>query len=159
MIAGLRATFPDSEAVGLDFSAAMLERARQRFAEDRAVTLIHHDLNDPLPAHLGEFELVSSAQAIHHLPDERKRALFREAFDLVAPGGVFCNVDLVALPTLELFERAMRAYGIEPEDRDETDQPAPVEAQLQWLRPAGFSNVDCYWKWLAGAVLAGEHSE
>lgn len=156
VITGLRAAFPTAEAVGLDFSAVMLDRARERFASDTAARFIHHDLNDPLPGDLGSFDLVISAQAIHHLPDERKRALYRDAFDLVSPGGVFCNVDLVALPTAELFERAMQTYGVGPDDEDASDQPAAVEPQLDWLRAAGFVNVDCYWKWLAGAVLAGE---
>jgi tRNA (cmo5U34)-methyltransferase len=156
VIAGLRLAFGQVEAVGLDLSEPMIEKARERFADDPLLRMIQHDLNEPLPGDLRPFDLVISAQAIHHVPDERKRTLYREAFELVAPGGVFCNIDLVALPTVELFQRAMRAAGIGPEDVDATDQPAPVEAQLAWLREAGFSNVDCYWKRLAGAVLAGE---
>jgi tRNA (cmo5U34)-methyltransferase len=156
VLAGLRLAFPKAEAVGLDFSRPMLEKAEARFADDLLVRFIEHDLNDTLPADLGSFDLVISAQAIHHLPDERKRALYREAFDLVAAGGVFCNIDLVALPTEALFKRAMQTVGVGPEDEDPTDQPAAVEPQLAWLREAGFANVDCYWKWLAGAVLVGE---
>ncbi len=158
VIAGLRLAFPEAEVVGLDFSRPMLDKAVERFADDHAASFVEHDLNDELPEELGSFDLIISAQAIHHLPDRRKRALYEEVFALTASGGVFCNVDLVALPAAELSERAMHAYGIGPEDRDPMDQPAPIEPQLKWLRAAGFTNVDCYWKWLSGAILVGERT-
>jgi len=159
VIEGLRAVFPRLQAVGLDFSPPMLKLASERFGGDPAVSFFEHDLNQPLPRDLGAFDLVISVQAIHHLPDECKRSLYREVFENVAPGGLFCNVDLVSLPTTALFERAMQVFGIGPEDEDATDQPAPVDSQLFWLREAGFADVDCYWKWLAGAILIGERPD
>jgi tRNA (cmo5U34)-methyltransferase len=156
VIALLQQAFPGAEAVGLDVSPPLLEAARERFKDEPRTRLVEHDLHDPLPRDLGQFDLVISVQAIHHLPDARKQTLYREVFDHVAAGGVFCNVDLVALPTPALFERAMEAYGLTPEDQDPDDQPAPVGVQLAWLREGGFSDVDVYWKWLAGAILVGE---
>jgi tRNA (cmo5U34)-methyltransferase len=160
VLSGLLAVFPEMEAVGLDFSPPLLKTARAAFSERvEAVGFQEHDLNHPLPRDLGQFDLVISAQAIHHLPDDRKRLLYVEVYDLVAPGGVFCNIDLVAAPTETLFARSMAAYGLTEDDIDPTDQPAPVEPQLAWLREAGFEHVDCYWKWLSSAVLVGERAE
>jgi tRNA (cmo5U34)-methyltransferase len=48
-----------------------------------------HDLMQQLPKTLGQFDVVVSALAIHHLPDERRRGLFSEIFELLRPDGVF----------------------------------------------------------------------
>ena len=84
------------EAVGLDFSAPMLAAARERF--DGHAWFIEHNLTDPLPE-LGTFDAIVSGFAIHHLPDERKRVLYAELFDLLEPGGVFLNLEHVASAT------------------------------------------------------------
>lgn len=110
----------------------------------------------PLPVDLGTFDIVISGLAIHHLPDARKRSLYADAFRLLRSGGVCCNVDVVAAPTRDLHRRAQAAFGFGAEDEHPSDQPAPLHAQLTWLEDAGFTNVDCHWKWLELAVLGGE---
>ena len=111
------------------------------------------DLREPVDV-LGPFDLVTSGFAIHHVSDERKRALFAEVRALLAPGGTFANLEVVASPTPELqaaFETAIGRPGGDPEDR-----LAPVEAQLAWMRDAGLTQVDCMWKWRGFALLAGQ---
>jgi SAM-dependent methyltransferase len=89
---------PAMHGVGVDFSAPMLAAAHERFAGDVRIDLVEHDLAEPLPA-LGSFDAVVSSFAIHHLEDERKRALYGEAFELLEPGGVLANFEHVASPT------------------------------------------------------------
>ena len=79
---------PGGNGVALDFSPAMLEKARERFRDDETMQVIEHDLHDRLPE-MGTFGAVVSSFAIHHLPDERKHALYEEVFALLDPGGVF----------------------------------------------------------------------
>lgn len=156
LIGEVLAVAPSAEAVGLDLSPPLLAAARERFGSDSGVTFAEHDLSDPLPQDIGSFDLVVSSWVVHHLPDARKRALYREVFELVQPGGIFCNLDLVMLPTEELQRRALEVFASMDDEEDSSDQPAPVQPQLGWLSEAGFVNVDCYWKWLATAILVGE---
>ena len=91
---------PHAEAIALDFSPAMLEAARKRFAGDATITVLAHDLDVLLPASkLGRFDAVVSSFAIHHLEHPRKRALYAEVYSLLNAGGVFCNLEHVASPT------------------------------------------------------------
>jgi tRNA (cmo5U34)-methyltransferase len=154
LIALLRAGRPELKAVGLDFSEVMLGMARERFAGGEAVDILQHDLDDQLPD-LGRFDAVVSSFAIHHLEDERKRSLYAEAFDVLEPGGVFLNFEHVASPTRRLHEAFFAAIDEPLENEDPSDRTLDVETQLQWLREIGFDDVDCHWKWLEMALLAG----
>lgn len=154
LLAMVRERLPGSRIVGVDVSEAMLDRARARFAGDPNVELVAHDLERPLPE-MGRFDAVISSMAIHHLPDERKRSLYREAYELLVPGGVFANFEHVASPTARLHEAFFAAIGVPLEDSDPSDRLLDVESQLRWLREIGFADVDCYWKWLEMALLVG----
>lgn len=154
LLAMVRSAHPGIEAIGLDDSEVMLERARERFADEAKVELLRADMAEPLPE-LGRFDAVVSAFAIHHLEHDRKRALYREVFALLEPGGVFANLEHVASPTERLHRAFFAAIGESIEDEDPSDRTTDVESQLRWLREAGFEDVDCYWKWLELALLIG----
>jgi SAM-dependent methyltransferase len=145
---------PQASGVALDFSPVMLEKARLRFANDPTVTLATHDLNDPLPD-LGAFDAVVSSFAIHHVEDARKIALYREIFNLLKPGGIFCNLEHVSSPTQALKTAFYLAMGQSPDQADPSNRCASVEAQVKWLYDIGYKNVDCFWKWRELALLAG----
>lgn len=145
---------PDASGVAVDFSPTMLAAARVRFAEWPSVEVIEHDLDEPLPS-LGSFDAIVSSFAIHHCTDERKRALYAEIFALLEPGGSFCNLEHVASPTAALQARFLAEVGITEGTGDPSNKLASVELQLRWLREIGFTDVDCYWKWLELAVFGG----
>ncbi len=154
LLALVKRGHPNTEAVAIDFSPAMLDAARKRFAGDSSVAVITHNLDDPLPD-LGKFDAVISSFAIHHVVHERKRALYSEIHGLLNAGGVFCNLEHVASPTPSLHEDVSRQSGLTPETEDPSNQLLDVETQLQWLREIGFADVDCQWKWRELALLAG----
>ena len=146
---------PEAETVALDFSETMLSELRERFGGDRTVSVVAHDLELTLPASLGRFDAVVSSFAIHHLPHSRKRSLYQEIFDVLNPGGVFCNLEHVSSATDALHEHFLHCLSVRPGEEDPSNKLLDVETQLQWLRAIGFIDVDCHWKWRELALLAG----
>jgi SAM-dependent methyltransferase len=181
LLATLLEVYPGASGVAIDFSPLMLEHARERLAKlgPRAGT-VEADLQNPSWKDLlaGPFDVIISGFAIHHLPDQRKRALYQEFYDLLAPEGVFLNAEHVASPTPrieEIFDDAMaehlynrrRSKGevvtLEEVHRDFLERPdraanilAPVEDQCRWLRDIGFRDVDCFWKYFELAIFGGK---
>ena len=156
LLALVRLNRPRVEGAALDFSEPMLEQARKRFAKNAGVTIIKHDFSSPLPQEqLGKFDAVVSSLAIHHMSHTRKKELCKEVFNLLNSKGVFCNLEHVSSPTQNLHLKFLAATGLTPETEDPSNKLLDVETQLQWLRQIGFTDVDCYWKWLEIALLAG----
>jgi tRNA (cmo5U34)-methyltransferase len=145
------------EAVAVDFSPTMLAAVRQRFAADSSVTIVQHNLDEPLPP-LGKFDAVVSSFAIHHLLHERKRALYAEVHALLNSGGVFCNLDHVASPTPRMHQEFLHSIGYTVETEDRSNKLLDMETQLEWLREIGFLDVDCQWKWRELALMVGRKS-
>ena len=174
--------FPNARCVFADFSDAMLEFARDRLAgaSDRAA-LVKADYGeagwvDAVRGH-APFDVVISGFSIHHQPDERKRAVYGEIFDLLTPGGLFLNVEHVASATPrvealfnDIFIDALHAFH-RASGSDETREAiattyynrpdkaanilAPVEDQCGWLRDLGYADVDCFLKYFELAVFGG----
>jgi tRNA (cmo5U34)-methyltransferase len=171
--------YPESSGVLVDFSEPMLAAARERLAgkpgrwEIAKADLASPDWLGMLPE--GErFDAVVSRLAIHHLPDERKRALYAEAFELLEPGGIFLNWEHVETAGLAegLFDEFFRERMIEAEQEREHPRPPEEvvrsyddatdddilrdpESQCSWLCKIGFEKVDVYFKLPGLAIFGG----
>jgi tRNA (cmo5U34)-methyltransferase len=162
----LHAAYPQAELHLFDFSAAMLDLARQRLGQ---APQLYYTLADYTTASLpGHCDAIVSALSIHHLEDDRKQALLPRVFAALRPGGVFINADHIAGPTPALeaayqqrWLTATRANGATEQQiadslyRQQEDRRTPIEPQLRWLHEAGFINVDCWFKDNSFAVLTG----
>ena len=169
---------PGAEVVLADFSEPMLEAARKRFAAAGAAAhFVLADYGVPswteAVAEWAPYDAIVSGYSIHHQPDRRKRAVYREIFGLLNPGGVFVNIEHVSSPTqwLGSLNDAMfidSLHRLHPnQSRDDVarlyyDRPdkdanilAPLEDQCAWLRDIGFTGVDCYLKVFELAVFGG----
>jgi tRNA (cmo5U34)-methyltransferase len=162
----LRASFPAAHLHLIDFSEPMLALARQRLGDDPHITYTLADYTtEPLPS---ACDAIVSSLSIHHLEDERKRALLQPILAALRPGGVFINADHIAGPTPELevvyqqrYLANVRALGATEQQiadslfRQQEDRRTPIAPQLAWLREAGFAHVDCWYKHSSFAVLTG----
>ena len=142
LLALVRSAHPDTEAVAVDFSPAMLEAARKRFAGDSRVSVVELNMDSSLPK-LGPFDAVISSFAIHHLVHERKRALYAEIYGLLNSEGVFCNLEHVSSPSERLHAEFLHRIGFTVETEDPSNKLLDSETQLGWLREIGFVDVDC----------------
>lgn len=167
--------YPTAEALLLDHSEPMLQRARSAmtaFADRCEIRLA--DLGRPLGEQVapGSEDVVVSGYAIHHLPHARKRTLYEEIYGALVPTGLFVNLEHVASPSGQvealfdaLYIDHMAARLQRPRDQvaadyygrpDKADNIlAPVETQVEWLREIGFEHADCFFKWLELAVFGG----
>ena len=118
---------------------------------------MEHNLERPLPPS-GNFDAVVSSFAIHHLIHERKRSLYAEIYDLLNPGGVFCNLEHVASPTPELHEEFLRASGFVGDGRPFEQAAGLWKPNWHGCARLGFVDVDCHWKWRELALLTGRRS-
>lgn len=83
---------PSGRAVGVDLTPAMLELARP-FASDHGQVELVEGSVERLPFADRSFDLVISNGALNLVPD--KRAAYREAHRVLAPGGVLAVADLL----------------------------------------------------------------
>jgi tRNA (cmo5U34)-methyltransferase len=114
---------PGAAWIGVDASAAMLARARERLPD---ADLRVGRLEDALPS--GPFDLVVSSLAVHHLDAPGKRDLFRRVAAVLAPHGRFVLADLVVPRPGETGPIVV--------DR-EMDVPDSAADQVAWLRETG----------------------
>jgi SAM-dependent methyltransferase len=117
--------FPRARVTLQDYSQPMLDQARQRLAaHGERVTYAVGDLRDAnwTDGVGGPFDLAVSAIAIHNLRDLGEiAACYRALAGVVKPGGVFLDYDLFGLI-------------------------GGIDAQMETIRGAGFTAVDCLWQ-------------
>ena len=151
--------FPDARGTWVDSSEPMRELAQERLADvGERVQYVVADVEE-LP-YLEQAQVVVSSRALHHSSPETLQRIYRELFDVVAPGGFFFNLDHCGAPhDWEARYRRIRDQFTGPRKRElkphRQDYPlTPVPDQLAWLEAAGFE-ADVPWRAFYTALLAG----
>lgn len=173
--------FPTAQGIFVDFSEPMLAVMRQRASDLPQTRVIEADFGDPNWVQAVQpyqpVDVVVSGFAIHHQPDDRKRRLYAEIYDLLSAGGIFLNLEHVASRTPagealfdEFFVDHLYAFHAQRDPQVERaaiaekyyKRPdksenilAPLEQQCQWLREIGYRDVDCFFKTFELALFGG----
>jgi len=150
----------------MDVSEKMLNVAKKRFSSASAnVEFVVKDYAQGLVA--GKYDLVISSLSVHHLVDQDKKTLFARIHAALKPEGVFINVDQIK-GSSRFFQkyywndwlRKVRDTGIGEDRIQESikrrkkyDKDSTLTDQLNWLNEAGFSEVDCLYKYYFMALL------
>jgi tRNA (cmo5U34)-methyltransferase len=158
------ARFPHAEATLLDGSPVMVKIASERFQLLRnRVSVAQGELGTPDWASgiTPPFDVAVSSIALHNLEDPlRTRELYGEIHELLSDGGFFMNLDYVRAPSQALwplYQSATRSpdSGFAMQIRSLRDYVGSVDEHLGWLREAGFSPVDCFWREFRLAIFGG----
>lgn len=159
----------------LDGSEEMLETAKGLLRGRGNPVFIRSTFQEVIDGRtgLGEYEFIVSSLAIHHLTFEEKKGLFKKICSVLARGGAFLNIDVVAAAPgleswyLELWETWIAEkerlvpvnksqQGISKKYKANHDNlPDTLETQLGLLKEAGFKDVDCFYKYGIFTVFGG----
>lgn len=172
---------PHATAVCVDASEAMLKLGPEKNPDlKHRMSFVQGSLETPewLAAIEGTFDVVISSRALHHFTEnQRRRFIFKELYPLVNSGGCFINADNVRGNSKSLTERYRRARdeyldqyvrrvsggktnlteakAATPSSYHGPHNNGLLDEELQWLREAGFVDVDCFWKFTTMVVYGG----
>jgi tRNA (cmo5U34)-methyltransferase len=173
--------YPTAKGVFLDLSPNMLAEAKKNLAPKDAefitADLAKNNWREAIKE-FAPFSVIVSGFAIHHLPDDRKFQLYQEIFEVLAPGGIFLNLEHVASHSSlgeqafdELFIDSLCSFHQQQGSnlsREEIDKQyynradktanilATVEEQCQWLGTIGYIDIDCFFKIFEIALFGGK---
>ena len=160
--------------VGIEIAQSMLAAARTRFVGEELVEIVEHDLRERLPVFNGHnFGVVLSVLTLQFVPIEYRQRRLADAYRALVPGGALVVVEKVLGATDELDRLMVEHYYAQKRDMGYSDDQierkrlalegvlVPVTARWneELLRDAGFSDVDCFWRWMnfAGWVAVKAH--
>jgi tRNA (cmo5U34)-methyltransferase len=149
--------------VGVEVSQPMLDEARRRFQDEidcGSLELLDLDLRDGYPR--GDASLTLSVLTLQFVPIEYRSRIVQDVYDHTLPGGAFILVEKVLGVSARtdglltgLYDAVKRSNGY---SRDEIDRkrlslegvlvPVTADWNEEFLRRAGFLDVECFWRCL-----------
>lgn len=163
----LKERFPQAQLTLVDLSADMLKQASDKLGgEGTHIHLVQSGFMG-LCLEPGQFDMVISSVALHHLNDQEKPVLYARMFEWLKPGGLFrCADETLNVPraiqdeNMARWEVWARQNGAQDQDitlwtehAAQYDHYAPLSDHFKWLAKSGFINVDCYWRKLMWTVF------
>jgi tRNA (cmo5U34)-methyltransferase len=149
--------------VGVEVSQPMLEAARERFGSEidsGSVEILDLDLRTDYPSGLASVTLC--VLSLQFTPIDQRQRILYEAFSHTVPGGVLILVEKVLGATAEITALMVELYHQLKSDHGYTKEEVerkrlalegilvPVTARWneELMRTAGFTQIDCFWRWM-----------
>lgn len=149
--------------VGVEVSEPMLEAARERFAgylPSGVVDIRACDLRTAYPPERASVTLC--VLTLQFTPIEHRQRILRRIWEHTLPGGALILVEKVLGATADLNTLMVdRYYTMKAENGYTQEQierkrlslegvlvPVTAHWNEELLRTAGFSQVDCFWRWM-----------
>jgi tRNA (cmo5U34)-methyltransferase len=172
---GILTRYPRAQAILADFSPQMmdagLEVLRPYEGRYRYVELDLHA--DSWPATIPpRVDAAVTSQCVHHLPDDRKQNLFAQILAHLPVGGWYLNFDPVAAPDPQVaaewervndrldpsaaHQRSHRSQLEQARHANHVRYMIDLNRQVGFLKAAGFTAVDVYWKQLDYVIYGGK---
>jgi len=159
-------SFPKANYTLADVSKEMLEKAKERFTEEKNIT--YRQLNYESDKLSGSYDVVISALALHHSPLSKLEEVFEKIHGILKPGGVFANADQILGETPEIESRYEQTWlrhateaGCTSDEKEiainrmKADKTATLKDQLSGLQKAGFQEVNCWYQFYRYATYSG----
>jgi ubiquinone/menaquinone biosynthesis C-methylase UbiE len=147
----LAVAHPALRLYGVDLSPAYVRLARRRLADVAEVALAVENA-EALPFADGAFDVATSVYLFHELPRNTRRAVARELWRVVRPGGLVVLEDSAQLAESAEIASALRAF---PEEFHEPFYADYLDDDLaELLREVGFSVESSEPQFVAKVVIA-----
>lgn len=153
----------DYRFLGVDVSEPMLAAARSRFADEisrETVSISAFDIRSGYPD--VQAGLTLCVLTLQFTPIEYRQRILRQAYERTIPGGALILVEKVLGATatindymVDIYSDHKRSSGYSSEEVERKRLAlegvlVPVTARWneEFLRDAGFRQVDCFWRWM-----------
>lgn len=154
--------YTNTSFLGLEVSEPMLQASQERFHNVPYVNVEKHDLRNGLPTPSIPASVILSILTIQFTPIEYRHRILKDVYDTLQPGGAFIFVEKVLGNTHALNEgmvslyydlKGKNGYTNEQIERKRLSlEGSLVPITAKWnedlLRESGFTEVDCFWRWM-----------
>lgn len=147
---------------GCDCSQPMIEKAINRFKNNKNVNIINCDLRDNMPKNKLGWDIITSCLTIQFTPIEYRQRILHDIYMSLNNHGVFIMVEKVLGDTNEINDLMVNTYYDMKRDNGYSNEqienkrkslegvlvPVTNDMNIQFLKSAGFSQVDVFWRWM-----------
>jgi len=148
----------ESSFVGIDISEPMLDVCRARFGD--SASILNIDLRRDFPQ--GKFDVVTAILSLQFIPIEYRQKVIQSSYAALETGGAMIVVEKILGSTAKINDVLVQSYYKLKEDNGYSHYeierkrlslegvlvPVTADWNREMLRSAGFSQVECFWRWM-----------